>query len=688
MRKIRCLFIGILFMFVTFIGVVNASTYAGKLYEVYHPNSGFTVFAEEKYRNMDYNSWMIKSTVDNRTYYCIDPTIPLEGSFEGSHKYIIGENNIKKEINITSEQYKKINLLAFYGYKYNDQKYNHSDKKWYGITQVMIWRVMRPDLTWTFKESRDAKPDKNLYKNEIKELNYLVSKHDILPSFVDQKTKDKDIRLLLNDEITLKDTNDTLYKYYLSSSLFEKIKLTKNDSSVTIKGIKQGREQVNFSTSSYTGDLFAFLTSSNYQDVVIAGYDGLPHFSLFVDVVGGTLNIRKLDKETNASQGDATLKGAKYEIYDKDNKFVKLVETDEDGKVQTILDYGDYIIKEKNPPQGYKLDPNTYNISISKENNEIDLDLKDEVIKGRIIIKKTKGGSKEKYIPEENAVFEIYDINNKLVDTITTDKEGLAYLTLPYGKYKVKQIKGADGYVISDDYEINIEQEKDYQLNIKNKKLSIIEITKLDEETNRPINDTFFEIYKDGEKVFEGKTDDDGKIKIENVKIGTYTLKEVKPNRYYRDNDEEKQFTISENGTYLDLKIKNTRKRGNVTFYKIDSLSGKKLENASIRLEDNILKKTVFKGKTDKDGKIYIKDLVAGSYCFYEEKAPFGYKKDEKPKCFELIKDNENINISMVNEKLISVPNTFKDDSKVYVLIGIFVVIVSLSYLIYVKQNK
>lgn len=688
MRKIRCLFIGILFMLFSFAGVVNASNYAGKLYEVYHPNSGFTVFAEEKYRNMDYNSWMIKSTVDNRIYYCIDPTIPLEGSFEGSHKYIIGENNIKKEINITSEQYKKINLLAFYGYKYNDRKYNHSDKKWYGITQVMIWRVMRPDLTWTFKESRDAKPDKSLYKDEIKELNYLVSKHDTLPSFVDQKTKDKDIRLLLNDEITLKDTNDTLYRYYLVSSLFKKIKLTRSDSSVIIKGIKQGREQVNFSTSSYTGDLFAFLTSSNYQDVVIAGYDGLPHFSLFVDVVGGTLNIRKFDKETNASQGEATLKGAKYEIYDKDNKFVKLVETDEDGKGQTILDYGDYIIKEKTPPQGYKLDPNTYNISISKENNEINLDVKDEVIKGRIIIKKTKGGSKEKYIAEENAVFEIYDVNNKLVDTITTDKDGLAHLTLPYGKYKVKQIKGADGYVISDDYEINIKQEKDYQLNIKNKKLSIIEITKLDEETNEPIKDTFFEIYNGKEKIFEGKTDDNGKIKIENIKIGTYILKEVKSNKYYRSNDEKREFTISENGTYLELKVKNTRKRGNVTFYKVDSLSGKKLENASIRLEDDILKKTVFKGKTDKDGKIYIKDLVAGNYCFYEEKAPFGYKKDEKPKCFELIEDNENINISMVNERLISVPNTFKNDSKVYVIIGIFVVIVSLSYLIYVKQNK
>ena len=41
---------------------VNASVYNGKLYEVWHPDSGFTVFAEESNRYMDYNSWMIKST--------------------------------------------------------------------------------------------------------------------------------------------------------------------------------------------------------------------------------------------------------------------------------------------------------------------------------------------------------------------------------------------------------------------------------------------------------------------------------------------------------------------------------------------------------------------------------------------------------------------------------------------------
>lgn len=52
--------------------VVNAETYNGRLYELYHPNSGFTVFAEEDSRNMDYNSWMIKSTIDNKIYYCIE----------------------------------------------------------------------------------------------------------------------------------------------------------------------------------------------------------------------------------------------------------------------------------------------------------------------------------------------------------------------------------------------------------------------------------------------------------------------------------------------------------------------------------------------------------------------------------------------------------------------------------------
>ena len=39
----------------------------------------------------------------------------------------------------------------------------------------MIWRVMRPDLNWTFKETRNSKPNKTLYSKEVKELENLAN---------------------------------------------------------------------------------------------------------------------------------------------------------------------------------------------------------------------------------------------------------------------------------------------------------------------------------------------------------------------------------------------------------------------------------------------------------------------------------------------------------------------------------
>lgn len=170
MKKILklILLIGVLSLTLTYLQKVDAATYNGKLYDVYHPNSGFSVFAAESTGYMDYNSWMIKSSIDNRIYYCIDPAIALGEAKEGSFNYITGKSNIIGKANITEDKYNKILLISYYGYGYKNANIDHTSKKWYGITQVMIWEIMRPDLTWTFKESRYSTPNKSLYTKESK----------------------------------------------------------------------------------------------------------------------------------------------------------------------------------------------------------------------------------------------------------------------------------------------------------------------------------------------------------------------------------------------------------------------------------------------------------------------------------------------------------------------------------------
>ena len=151
--------------------------------------SGFTVFADEGLDLMDYNSWIIKSSIDNRVYYCIEPETKLDGSSKGSHSMITGDKNIVNNSKLTTSKFDKIKLIAYYGYGYKDNNVDHTSKKWYGITQVMIWRIMRPNLTWTFKSSRNASPNKNLYIKEVAEINKLVKEHLVKSSFASKKYK-------------------------------------------------------------------------------------------------------------------------------------------------------------------------------------------------------------------------------------------------------------------------------------------------------------------------------------------------------------------------------------------------------------------------------------------------------------------------------------------------------------------
>lgn len=76
---------------------------------------------------------------------------------------------------------------------------------------------------------------------------------------------------------------------------------------------------------------------------------------------------KKYGEENNLSNE----KNIYFEIYNKDNKIIDIVKTDEQGKADFILPYGEYIIKQLNTTNGYqKIEPFTIQI----------LDQKDETI--------------------------------------------------------------------------------------------------------------------------------------------------------------------------------------------------------------------------------------------------------------------------------------------------------------------
>ncbi len=669
----------VLLFFIIFLEV-DAASYNGKLYEVHHPDSGFTVFADEGLDLMDYNSWIIKSSVDNRVYYCIEPETKLDGSSKGSHSMITGDKNIINNSKLTTSKFDKIKLIAYYGYGYKDNNVDHTAKKWYGITQVMIWRIMRPDLTWTFKSSRNASSNKSLYSKEVAEINKLVKEHLAKPSFVSKKYKIK-----LGESIDINDTNKVLSNYNLVSSL-KNIKVTRNGNKIKITAIKIGSDKLTYKKSSRTTESFALFASSNYQDIISVGNPSIPSFSFDVEVTGGIVKLNKIDSLNNSfkAQGDAKLVGAVYEVFDSDNKSVGKITINEKGFGELLLDYGSYKIKEVKAPVGYKKNDKVYGAVIDKDHLNIDIDVSDEVINGKIIIKKKKGGTGEELVAEGNACFEIKDSSSNFVSEICTNIDGVASATLPYGKYSISQISGADGYNFVKYFNVNVTEEKEYVYELENLRPSKVIFTKVDKSLDLKLSDAFIEVYDYNDKmVFSGKTDDDGMLEFDNVKIGKYYLIEKVAPKYYKLSLDKVYFDVLSDGKVIDVEISNERKKGKLLFIKTDGSGLKRLSNAYFKIYFKDFDKLVYDGKTDNDGMIRLDNLDAGTYCIYESLAPSGYKLDDKPNCFEIKDENEVIKINMTNNMLVKVPDTGEVSFSFIVKVCLIFFVVSLCVVIY-----
>ena len=669
----------VLLFFIIFLEV-DAASYNGKLYEVHHPNSGFTIFADEGLNLMDYNSWMIKSSVDNRVYYCIEPETKLDGASKGSHSMITGDKNIINNSKLTTSKFEKIKLIAYYGYGYKDNNVDHTAKKWYGITQVMIWRIMRPDLTWTFKSSRNASPNKSLYSKEVAEINKLVKEHLAKPSFASKKYKIK-----LGESIDINDTNKVLSNYNLVSSS-KNIKVTRNGNKLKITAIKIGSDKLTYKKSSRTSESFALFASSNYQDIISVGNPSIPSFSFDVEVTGGTVRLNKIDSLNNSfeAQGDAKLAGAIYEVFDLNGKSVGKITINDKGFGELFLDYGSYKIKEVKAPVGYKKNDKVYDVVIDKNHLNVDIDVSDEVINGKIIIKKKKGGTGEELVSESNACFEIKDSSSNFVSKMCTNTDGVAFATLPYGKYSISQISGADGYNFVKDFNVNVALEKEYVYELENLRPSKVIFTKVDKSLDLKLSDAFIEVYDYNDKmVFSGKTDDDGMLIFDNVKIGKYYLIEKVAPKYYKLSLDKVYFDIDSDGKVIDVEISNERKKGKLLFIKTDGSGLKRLSNAYFKIYFKDFDKLVYDGKTDNDGMIRLDNLDAGTYCIYESLAPSGYKLDDKPNCFEIKDENEVIKINMTNNMLVKVPDTGEVSFSFIVKVCLIFFAVSLCVVIY-----
>lgn len=136
------------------------------------------------------------------------------------------------------------------------------------------------------------------------------------------------------------------------------------------------------------------------------------------------------------------------------------------------LNFGKYYIKEIQPGTGYNLNSNIYEINITENQYIHNLNIENKVIKKKIIIEK-KYGKNNNLQNESNIIFEIYNKDNKLIDTIKTNDLGIAETILPYGNYIIKQLNTTTGYQKIEPFSIVIKDEIDETIELTDYKIPV-----------------------------------------------------------------------------------------------------------------------------------------------------------------------------------------------------------------------
>lgn len=315
------------------------------------------------------------------------------------------------------------------------------------------------------------------------------------------------------------------------------------------------------------------------------------------------INITKADEETGSTpQGDATLDGAEYDIYDSQGNLVDHMKADGQTATSKLLVLGTYKLYETVPPKGYTLNTQPITVTGDFEGQTVeigraDTGITDRVIKGQVAVTKfadkpligssEDGGIKQ---PLKGIEFTLtLKSTGKEACKITTDADGYAITPLlPYGIYRIEETIGAEGYRKIEPFDIVIDQNgKIYKYILENTVYeSDVKIVKKDAETGKviPLAGTQFKI-KDSEgnwvtqkynyptpttiDTFETATD--GTLVLpQPLPAGDYELHEVKAPNGYTVSKDPIPITVSasEPSTMLEVVSNNKPVKGKVTIEK------------------------------------------------------------------------------------------------------------------------
>lgn len=286
----------------------------------------------------------------------------------------------------------------------------------------------------------------------------------------------------------------------------------------------------------------------------------------------GSLIIHKQDSVTKEPLEDVQFKitYADGRVVDADGGQLSsngLYWTDKNGQIKITGITGTIVVTEVQSIPGYTIHEETRSQTVVVNTNDTQsLYFYNDPIGGVEIIK-VNADKKTERIP--NVKFEIRRADDGLVDTVTTDKNGRAFLSLEDGHYYAVEIKSADGFELdSTPHYFEVKDGKTTTLTVENKSLSGILIHKIDSTTGEGIYGATFLLYDSNKNpIGQYESDQDGWVYITGLtESGRYYIRELE-NEGYNVDTQMKTVYVSA-GKTVEIEWENEPITGQIQIYK------------------------------------------------------------------------------------------------------------------------
>lgn len=250
------------------------------------------------------------------------------------------------------------------------------------------------------------------------------------------------------------------------------------------------------------------------------------------------------------------------------------------------------------------------------EDAETSLLLKINAHKSKIKIIKE---DKETHKPLQGVEFNVkYADNNENIGNFITDEKGeIIIQNLRPADIILTEVKTQENYILNtNQYDVELSFNSMKEITISNeRKRGNLKIIKVDKDDNNvAIGNVEFELYSEEQKKVIGKytTDENGKIEIDNLRVGKYKLIEKKTNKFY-NLGEDAEIVIKWN-EITEQVVENELKKGKVKIVKVDAANENiKLKDVEFEVldnNDNVLE-TI---KTNNEGEALTKEYPIRDY--------------------------------------------------------------------------